>query len=316
MLLTKRDEKISNIKKSLKQSYHDDAALIENNDLHTVLSTDMLIEHSHFPKEMTAYQIGLKSITVNVSDIIAMNAKPTSILISMGLPPSMTISQYQELIQGILDGCEKYDITLIGGDINQSNEIIISGTSIGEIDNNFKLQYEIKEGDLIALSGPLGGPAAALDLLNSDKEYTETEKTIIKTLLEPDIPFETFKTLHKYPELVNNITDITDGLAVELGHLNDKNKKIGFEIDFDKIPYDKNIEKVAEENNKSLEDYLLHFGEEFELLLIIDYDKYDEEKLDNVYIIGKTDNSGEITLIKNNTKNKLITSGYEHFRED
>ncbi len=318
ILLDKRDKKLVVNDKKVQKSYHDDAALIKNVTNYTVISTDMLIQHTHFPKQMNPYQMGQKVVTVNVSDIIAMNATPQSILISMALPPEMTLKEYDELTDGILNKCEQYNITLIGGDINQNSEIILSGTSTGIIDEEIKLQSNIKEGDLIGVSGELGGPAAALDLLyEKDNIPEENKKEIIKTLLEPELPMKLSQTLRKYPDITTSITDITDGLAVELGHLSDKNKEIGFEIYYNKLPYNKNIEKVAEINNKDLTDYLLHFGEEFELLMTINEEEYKkhEDEL-NLHIIGKTNKSDKITLIKEDSVEIIPTRGYEHLKDD
>ena len=319
ILLDKRDYNLKGVDNKIKASYHDDAALMDNSSIYTVISTDMLIQHSHFPKDMTHYQMGEKVVTVNVSDIIAMNAKPDSILVSMGLPPEMTLKEYEELTDGILDKCCEYGITLIGGDINQNTEIILCGTSIGKVNDEFKLQTDINTNDLIAVTGELGSPAAALDLIYGNCDIPENEKDdILKTLYEPTLPIKQSQLLQQYPSLTTSITDITDGLAIELGHLKDKNKDVGFEIYFDEIPYNKNIEKVAKINNKDLKEYLLHFGEEFELLITLNKDEYYkyQEKLKNLHIIGKTNSSGKITLIKDGLEETMPIKGYEHLKDD
>lgn len=319
ILLKKRDLMLDDAEKKVKDSYSDDAALIDNSSKYTVISADMLIQHSHFPKTMTPYQMGEKIVTVNVSDILAMNATPTSLLVSMGLPPEMTLEEYESLTDGILDKCREYDITLIGGDLNQNTEIILSGTSVGCVDDKVKLQTDIKENDLIAITGELGGPAAALDLIYNKSDIPENEKMkVIKTLLEPDLPLHEAKILKKYPDLTTSITDITDGLAVELGHLHDKNSSIGFEINYDMIPYNKTIEKVAKINNKELTEYLLHFGEEFELLITLDEKEFHkhEDKLKTLHIIGKCNNTGKITMIKDGTIESIAPRGYEHLKDD
>jgi len=319
ILLDKRDSKLKSIHDKIKESYHDDAALVDNSSKYTVISTDMLIQHTHFPKNMTPYQMGEKVVTVNVSDILAMNANPDSILISMGLPPQMTLNEYEELTDGILDKCDEYDITLIGGDINQNTEIILCGTSIGKVNEEFRLQKDINSDNLIAVTGELGSPAAALDLIYGNNDIPEEEKKeILKTLYEPTLPINESKIFQQFPSLTTSITDITDGLAIELGHLNDKNKDIGFEIFFDKIPYNKNIEKVAKLNNKDLKDYLLHFGEEFELLITLNDNEYykHQDKLNNIYVIGKTNSSGKITLIREDSVEIIPVKGYEHLKDD
>lgn len=319
ILLEKRDKTLNTIDNKIKQSYHDDAALIKNTSEYTVISTDLLIQHSHFPKQMTYHQMGKKVVTVNVSDIIAMNAEPDSILISMGLPPEMKLKEYEELTDGIIDQCNKFNITLIGGDINQNTEIILCGTSTGKINEKVKLQRNISENDLIGVTGELGSPAAALDILYEKNTIPEeNKKNIINSILEPELPMKTSELLRKYPDITTSITDITDGLAVELGHLQEKNPNIGFEIYYNKLPHNKNIEEVAKINNKKLIDYLLHFGEEFELLLTINEEEYKkhENELENITIIGKTNNSSKITLIKDNIEEIIPIKGYEHLKDD
>ena len=312
LLLDKRDEKLSENNKKISASYHDDAALINNSSKYTVLSTDTVIEHSDFPKGMTTYQKGAKVVTVNISDILAMNAKPDSILISMALPYNMTVDDFEELTDGILDKCVEYDITLIGGDISHNDEIMLTGTSIGKADDNVKLQSGICEGNLIAVTGKLGAVGAALDLLYANNVDVCDKEDILKALMEPDLPLKVSKSLRKNPELVTAITDITDGLAVELGHLRDKNPDIGFEIYYDKLPYFKGMEKIAKANSKNLSEYLLHVGEEFELLLILDEKEYEKTGLDDIYIIGKSNDSGKITLIKDSKTEEISVRGYEH----
>lgn len=320
-LLEKRDDELNITNKEILESYHDDAAIQENKKKYTVISTDMLIQHTHFPRQMTYFQMGEKVVTENVSDILAMNATPESILISMALPKTLEIEEYDELINGILHKCKEYEIILIGGDLNQNDEIILTGTTTGQINKNIKLQSNIHEEDLIAITGQLGTPAAAFDLLTKNVNIElpiEDRREIINTMLEPTLPIKTSKFLIKHPEIVTSMTDITDGLAVELGHLQDKNKNIGFEIYKNKLPYNKYLEIIADKNNKQLNNYLLHFGEEFELLMTLNKENYEKykDKLDDIHIIGKVNNSKQIVLIDDKSIEKIKIKGYEHLKDD
>ena len=319
-LLSKRDSKLSDINSQILASYHDDAAIELNTSKYTVISTDMLIQHSHFPENMTPYEMGEKIVTVNVSDILSMNATPTSIVISMALNPNMTLNEFDEMLEGILFKCGEYGITLIGGDLNQNDEIILSATAMGKIDKNIKLQNNIHDKDLIAVTGELGGPAAALDILNCSEKIDippEEEENIIKTILEPTLPIKESEYFREHPKLITSMTDITDGLAAELGTLKQKNPELGFEIEFDRIPFNPHINTVAKYFEKNLNYYLLNFGEEFELLLTIDeeeYIKHEKELEDIIYIIGRVNSSKEVTLIKENSVEIIETKGYEHLK--
>ena len=75
--------------------------------------------------------MGKKVVTVNVSDLAAMGAKTIGIIVSMGLPKNMLLSDFDNLVEGILEACEKYDMVLIGGDTNESSELTLCGTCIG-----------------------------------------------------------------------------------------------------------------------------------------------------------------------------------------
>ena len=96
-----------------------------------VTCSDMLMAYTHFPDEMSPYQIGQKVVTVNVSDLAAMGAGAIGILISMGLPRNMKLLEFDQIIDGILDACKKYNMSLIGGDTNESKELTLCGTCLG-----------------------------------------------------------------------------------------------------------------------------------------------------------------------------------------
>ena len=319
IFLDKRDKLLKKPDSIIFKSYYDDAALEVNQSRYTVLSTDMLIQHTHFPRNMTYYQMGQKIVTVNVSDIIANNAIATSILISMALPPDMTLAEFNELTDGILDKCVEYDVKLIGGDVNENDEIILSATTVGMDDKDIKFQSGINNGDLIAITGPLGSPAAGLDLIYNDVDIPAEDKNdLITSILEPSLPMDTFRLLHEYSSMITSMTDITDGLAIELDNLREKNYNIGFEIHYNSIPYNNYLSLIAKENNKTIEDYILHFGEEFELLLTINpktYNKYKEIFSDKLFVIGKCNNSKKITLVKDSKKIPIEIKGYEHLKE-
>jgi thiamine-monophosphate kinase len=317
--LKKRDKLLNDNESIIYKSYYDDAALEQNKSRYTVLSTDMLIQHTHFPQDMTYYQMGEKIVTVNVSDIMASNAIASSILISMALPGDMTLGQFDMLTNGILDKCREYDIKLIGGDINENDEIILSATAVGHIDEDVKLLSGIQDGDLVAVTGKLGSPAAGLDLIYNDMDLPGSLKhDLISSILEPTLSTDTFRLLHEHSDMITSMTDITDGLALELDTLKEKNANIGFDINYNSIPYDKYLKDVAAFNDKTIEDYILHFGEEFELLLTInpiEYEKYKQIFTDKLFIIGRCNCSGKNILIKDNKRIPIIAKGYEHLKQ-
>jgi len=315
IILDKRDARLEEVDDLLRRSYSDDSALILNELKYGVVTSDMLIEHSHFPRPMSPYQMGLKCVCVNVCDVIAMNAMPVALIVSMALPSSMLLDDFCLLVDGVLDGCDRYGVRLIGGDINEGSEIILSATAIGEAGDDVKFQDSVVEGNLVAVSGMLGSPAAALDILDEGglvEEYAD----IVDTLLEPENAFECYKSLRNYSSMITSMTDITDGLAKELATLMKKNSGIGFEVYGDRIPYDKRLDELSCRYDRSLDYYLYHFGEEFELLMTLDerlYDSYEDEL--DLHVIGRVNDSGRMELVDGERRRSLSSMGYEHLKE-
>ncbi|MDR2830850.1 MAG: thiamine-phosphate kinase [Methanobrevibacter sp.] len=319
-------------KKSLKSHIGDDSGVIAIGNKYLVISSDMLIEKHHFLKEMTYYQRGFKAVTVNLSDIAGMGAHPIGILISLAIPKNLHINEFNNLIDGILEACSFYNTPLIGGDTNEGDELIISGTGIGTSDDeNILMQYGFKNKDLIAISGEIGLSAVGFEILNKCLEKrliengisSEFIKKSISKILSPVAKVEEAITLKK-SKMVTSATDITDGLSTELHQINNssvkrRKDKLGFIIHEDKIPNIDIIKKIAILLNKDYIDLIFNFGEDFELLFTIDSNKINEFKeyfKDNkYYIIGEVNQSNKIQLLLTNGKIKKINlKGYEHFK--
>ncbi|MGZ7048701.1 MAG: thiamine-phosphate kinase, partial [Methanobacterium sp.] len=173
------------------KSLSDDAALINFGDKYLVVTSDILFKSGHFPDEMTYEQMGKKSVTVNVSDLAAMGAKPVGFVIALGLPKEMSLDDFDSLIDGILKGCSKYGMMLIGGDTNESTELTVSGTCLGIVGKDEVLMKDgANPGDIIAVTGPLGLAAAGFELLFNEtklKDLNEDYKELVlKHALNPE----------------------------------------------------------------------------------------------------------------------------------
>ena len=145
----------------------DDAAITPISQNKELISTsDMLIQSKHFPKNMSYFQMGFKAVTVNVSDLAAMGAKPLGFLLSIAIPKD----------------CKFYNIPLIGGDTNEADEIIISGTALGLNDKNTSLRKDgYSKGDLICITGEIGLAALGFNL-DDDSIYVKKALKIMVPL--------------------------------------------------------------------------------------------------------------------------------------
>ena len=331
----------------IKTSIGDDSALTNVNiddNSYLVSSSDMLIQSSHFPKAMTHFQMGYKSVVVNVSDLASMGAENIGFLLNIAIPKDTLLDDFDDLICGVIQACDNYDIPLIGGDINEANEIIISGTAIGQVDKEKALmKYGFETGDLLCISGDLGLAALGFELLRVMEENPNSEeiidkiKSIDSTLidlailkaLKPEAKYEEGHILRDYNTKNNRIsaTDITDGLASELYEILNSDKKHhqpskeepytkGIRIYEDKLPVEEEFKEIVKILGISYLDLFLHVGEDFELLFTINKELENQLSSDmNYYIIGEitTGNTVEI-LLSNGSIEKISSRGYEHLK--
>jgi thiamine-monophosphate kinase len=304
------------------KSLNDDATLINFEDKYLVATSDILFKSVHFPDEMTPEQIGEKVVTVNVSDLAAMGAKPLGIIIAVGLPKEMPLDDFDRLIDGILRGCSRYEMMLIGGDTNESGELTISGTCLGIAGKNEVLMKDgASPGDIVAVTGPLGLAAAGFEVLFNDKiklkDLKEDYKNLaLKHALNPEAKSKEGVLLAK-SGFVTSATDITDGLASEIGELvNASTKGIGITIYEDMIPVAGAVLEIAEKACKNPLEFMLYYGEDFELLLTIKKDGLKEiDSVVPLYKIGKVTSSGKMTIVKSDGKEEILKPrGYEHFK--
>lgn len=221
---------------SFKTSIGDDSALTNVNidkNSYLVSSTDMLIQSSHFPQDMTYFQMGYKSVVVNVSDLASMGADNIGFLLNIAIPKDTRLDDFDELICGVIQACDSYNIPLIGGDTNEASEIIISGTAIGQVNKDKALmKYGFKEGDLVCISDQLGYAALGFELLKIKKENKDKYEELLEKINRIDstiVDMAIFKALKPEAKYLEghilrdfntkdnriSVTDITDGLASE-----------------------------------------------------------------------------------------------------
>ena len=298
------------------KSLNDDAALINFGDNYLVATSDMLFKSRHFPDEMNHIQIGKKAVTVNVSDLSAMGARPIGIIVSIGLPKDMLLDDFDGLIDGIVDGCSNYNMMLIGGDTNESSELTICGTCLGIVKKeNVLMKDGAKPGDIVALTGPLGLAAAGFEVLFNNLDIADNFKEIVlKHALEPKARSKEGILLAE-TGFISSATDITDGLASEIGEIIDASSSgIGISIYEEMLPIPEEVVEVAQKTGKNPLDLVLYYGEDFELLLTIQKEAFNliKDKIP-LFKIGEVTSSGKIIIVnKDRTQRVLKPQGYEH----
>ena len=256
----KEKEFISTIKQILNSEYiGDDCAFLK--DLGIVVTQDSLVENVHFKKEfITPFQLGYKSIMVNLSDISASGAEPKYITISLSLPSDIENNFVEQFYQGCKTACPE-DVEIVGGDITSADKIYISVCAIGKTENrNISSRKNAKVGQKVVVSGLHGSSGAGLELLLKGK--TKPEK-FIKSHLEPQAQIEFGKYLGENIKEPYAAMDTSDGLMDALSTIaNDSG--VLLDINFDKIPYDKDIEYFDDWQN-----LVLFGGEDYQIIATV-----------------------------------------------
>ena len=307
---------------SLSKIGDDCAVLPKDSRTDSVITTDLLIEDIDFRREWTTPEfLGHKSLAVSLSDVAAMGAKPVWAMNSIGVPETIWKTDFVErFYDGYWRLAKSFDVEIIGGDISKTpDKIVIDSIAAGEVKKgNAVMRSGAKIGDLIFVTGELGGAAAGLQLLEKGERYKNSNyKKLLLRQLKPN-PQTKIGQILGSKNLAAAMIDISDGLAGDLNHIC-RASKIGARIFADKIPDQLYSEKFHSLFASSeLKNFLFYSGEDYELLFTADPKKkfQIEKELKN----HKFSHIGEITgnaeIIELNLKDKteiLEPKGFSHF---
>ncbi|WP_153796003.1 thiamine-phosphate kinase [Foetidibacter luteolus] len=306
----------------------DDAAVVDHFGKQTVITTDLLIENVHFDLMYTPLKhLGYKSVIVNLSDVYAMNAQPTQITMSIGVSNRFSVEALDEFYEGVYAACEKYGVDLVGGDTASSGKgFIISVTALGEVaPGKFVKRSTANKGDLICVSGYLGGAFLGLTLLEREKKiYLESpevqpdlegEDYIVGRLLKPEARKDIIAFLEENDIVPTAMMDISDGLSSEILHIS-KQSGLGCRIYEDKIPIAEEAKQAAFKFGLDPTVCALNGGEDYELIFTIKQEDHDKIVLnEQVSVIGyMTDSAdGSKLLSKGGNAFDITAQGWNAF---
>jgi thiamine-monophosphate kinase len=260
----------------------DDAAVLgDEQGRRTVVSTDSFFEGVDF--DLTYFplkHLGYKVVTAAVSDILAMNAQPSQLLVSLGVSAKIPVEALQDLYEGIAFACNEHSIDLVGGDTRASmTGLVISVTAIGRVDDNrIAFRDGAGQNDLICITGNLGAAYMGLQLL-------EREKRVLTGIADPEPQFAGYEyLLEKYLKprprtdiiaaladeqiVPTAMIDLSDGLASDLMQLC-RASHCGARIYLERIPIAKQTSALAEEMHADPVVAALNGGEDYELLFTV-----------------------------------------------
>ena len=307
-----------------------DAAVIDHFGKQTVVTTDLLVEGIHFDLTYTPLKhLGYKSVIVNISDIYAMNAMPTQIIMSIGISNRFSLEAIDEFYEGVYAACDKYGVDLVGGDTNSSQKgFIISVTALGEVTpGQFVKRSTARKGDLVCVSGDLGAAYVGLLFLEREKRiYLESpavqpdlegETYVIGRLLKPEARKDIVEFMAKEDLVPTAMMDVSDGLSSDLLHIC-KQSEVGCVLYEEKIPIAEEMKKAAFKFEIDPTACALSGGEDYELLFTIPQSEHEKLVLnEQISVIGYLTEPGEGAHIitKGGGRHALTAQGWNHLNK-
>ena len=280
----------------------DDAAVIKSSNNKLVATVDMAVEDIHFSKKWsTPFQIGAKLTTANLADIFAMGAVPKYLLVAAGINELNNSETVTELAKGIRSVADRFEVTVIGGDLSKSEKMTLSITALGELSAQPILRSGARVGDLIYLSSLTGLSAAGLAILNRE---LDRPRYVVEAHLNPKLVAP-----EKFIKVATSMCDVSDGLATDAAHLSYASN-VNFNLSKDLISQAadfKDLAELAKELNEDVFDWILTGGEDHFFLATVDKENESNELGIQIGSVGK----GEGKLLLDGVEVKK--SGYQHF---
>jgi len=308
----------------------DDAAVMNYGGRTVVVSTDMLMEGIHFDLMYVPLKhLGYKAIVANLSDICAMNTMPTQVTVSIAISNRFSVEALDELYEGIYAACDFYHVDLVGGDTTSSlSGLAISVTAMGVADPE-RITYRkgAQPGDLICVTGDLGGAFLGLQILEREKQLfldnpelepdLEDQSYVVGRQLKPEARMDVVNILAKSNIIPSAMMDLSDGLASDIMHLT-KASGVGAVIFEEQVPIHNDSKMLALKFNMDPITPALNGGEDYELMFTVPDADYDKVKtLPDLYIIGQITNPDEGVKLRTEGGNMkdIEAQGWTHFKQ-
>ncbi|MBN2208358.1 MAG: thiamine-phosphate kinase [Candidatus Coatesbacteria bacterium] len=347
-------ELISLIRRKLEQSATskrvivgpgDDAAVLEApSGEAVVLSTDAIVQDVHFAlHRCTGFLLGQKALLSSVSDVVAMGARPDSCLCSLGLPASTEVSFVEDLFDGMLMAARPLGVSVIGGNISRSDKLFVSMTATGTAQKDLLLKRSgAREGDLIYVTGELGGAALAASCFAkgefsleqikvadcflragcSDDSLSEEQAAVVelvRSFFTPSLRLNEALLLAS-ERISTAMIDISDGIASDLEHVCFESG-VGAAVEVDSVPVFGRIKRPVECVGPEMSALAINGGEDYELLFTVGPENeprlrhlFTERNLCSITKIGHiVARSEELTYVDGRGSPVSGQGGFDHF---
>jgi len=235
----------------------DDVALFPILGKNVVMKTDMLVRRTDVPAGMTFRQAARKSVAMCVSDFAAKGVLPAAFTVSLGVPRDVKATEVQGLARGFADAATEWGLTLVGGDTNEADDLVIDCTMIGGAED-VVTRDGATPGELVIVTGEFGYPAAGLKIMmGGAKADAEFRRRAVQSVKKPMPSLKVGMALAKF---LSSSIDSSDGLAICLHSIAEAS---GVGIRIDEVPVPEDVVHFANENGLAVEELALYGGEEY-----------------------------------------------------
>jgi len=293
-------------------------------------TVDTLVEGVHFRMDFTGmFDLGWKSLAVNLSDVAAMGGRPLHAVLSLGLSEGMDLGDLDAFYEGLGLLAREHAVNLVGGDMVRSPAgflvtVAVIGAPTG---GRFLARDGARPGDRIAITGCPGDAAAGLSALLDPAIWAGRSASggflerLIRAHNRP-VPQVREGAFLAEQDGVHAAIDLSDGLAQDLGHVC-RRSGTGAVIDRDRLPLSDAIREMAASTAKAPEDWALHGGEDYLLLVAVDADRFEDLRArfesrfrKPLHAIGRfTPEPGILLESVDGSRRRLEPRGYDHFRD-
>lgn len=276
----------------------DDCAVIPINDKNLLVTVDTLIENVHFFSNHPMDKLAKKAINVNISDILACGGIPKWAFLSLSLSPKMKISSIEIFLEHLQENFSQNNIFLLGGNTTKDDKLSVNITLIGETDKPI-LRSSAKENQDVYVTGTIGCAACGFWAIKNNVPESDE---CLERFLAPQARTDLIEYIKPF---ASSMIDISDGLIQDASHICHASN-VGMDIF---------IEKIKLCKSKHLNDIdKITLGEDYELLFCAEKKHRNNIlKINDVYLIGQTNNSKKITIYKNGNIVVPKQYGFTHF---
>jgi len=289
-----------------------------------LFTTDLLIEDRHFlMKKTSPFELGWKAIAVNLSDIAAMGGRARHVFVSLAIPSHTGATFFNGLYDGMKDLCRRYGVNLLGGDTSSSpGGVFISVAAMGEMAEEEVLYRKgASPGDLIYVTGGLGGSAAGLKLLKGELSCPEVSGKALVALHNRPEPRLAAGRLIAESRAASAMIDVSDGLLADLRHICEASHA-GARIFREHLPVSGELHSLCRGRDTDPRELALHGGEDYQLLFTVP--RKNRQRIERVMEdagtcpitrVGEMTKGKEVRVVTGDgAEEERVSEGFDHFR--